>query len=89
MELWLDTYPSGLFIKGLSSRPAEGMGFGDFKLLAALGAWFGWMVLPGIVLISSAIGAIVGITLIVLGRPRDDAIAGLFGACRVCLPISG
>ena len=53
----------------------EGMGFGDFKLLAALGAWFGWMALPGIVLISSAIGAIVGITLIVLGRPRDDAIA--------------
>ena len=53
----------------------EGMGFGDFKLLAALGAWFGWMALPGIVLISSAIGAIVGITLIVLGRPREEAIA--------------
>ena len=53
----------------------EGMGFGDFKLLAALGAWFGWMALPGIVLISSAIGAIVGITLIVLGRSREEAIA--------------
>ena len=53
----------------------EGMGFGDFKLLAALGAWFGWMALPGIVLISSAIGAIVGIILIVLGRPREEAIA--------------
>ena len=53
----------------------EGMGFGDFKLLAALGAWFGWMALPGIVLISSAIGAIVGITLIVLGRPQEEAIA--------------
>ena len=53
----------------------EGMGFGDFKLLAALGAWFGWMALPGIVLISSAIGAIVGITLIALGRPREEAIA--------------
>ena len=53
----------------------EGMGFGDFKLLAALGAWFGWMALPGIVLISSAIGAIIGITLIVLGRPREEAIA--------------
>ena len=52
-----------------------GMGFGDFKLLAAIGAWFGWMALPGIVLISSAIGAIVGITLIVLGRPREEAIA--------------
>ena len=53
----------------------EGMGFGDFKLLAALGAWFGWIALPGIVLISSAIGAIVGITLIALGRPREEAIA--------------
>ncbi|MEC8158698.1 MAG: A24 family peptidase [Pseudomonadota bacterium] len=53
----------------------EGMGFGDFKLLAALGAWFGWMALPGIVLISSAIGAIIGITLILLGRPREEAIA--------------
>jgi leader peptidase (prepilin peptidase)/N-methyltransferase len=53
----------------------EGMGFGDFKLLAALGAWFGWLALPGIVLISSAIGAIVGIILIVLGRPREEAIA--------------
>jgi len=53
----------------------EGMGFGDFKLLAALGAWFGWMALPGIVLISSAIGAIVGIILLVLGRPREEAIA--------------
>lgn len=53
----------------------EGMGFGDFKLLAALGAWFGWMALPGIVLISSAIGAIVSIILIVLGRPREEAIA--------------
>ena len=53
----------------------EGMGFGDFKLLAALGAWFGWTALPGIVLISSAIGAIIGITLIALGRPREEAIA--------------
>jgi len=51
------------------------MGYGDFKLLALLGAWFGWMALPGLVLISSAAGAIVGITLILLGRSRDDAIA--------------
>ena len=53
----------------------EGMGFGDFKLLAMLGAWFGWMALPGLVLISSAVGAVVGIMLILLGRPRDEAIA--------------
>lgn len=39
----------------------EGMGYGDFKLLAALGAWLGWMVLPAIILIASLVGAIVGI----------------------------
>lgn len=39
----------------------EGMGFGDFKLLAALGAWLGWQALPSIILISSVIGAIVGL----------------------------
>ncbi len=43
----------------------EGMGFGDFKLLAVFGAWFGWKLLPVIILMSSAIGAVVGISLIV------------------------
>jgi len=42
----------------------EGMGYGDFKLLAVLGAWFGWLILPSIILLSSLVGAIVGITLI-------------------------
>ncbi len=46
----------------------EGIGYGDFKLLAALGAWLGWIMLPLIVLLSSLVGAIVGITLIVLRR---------------------
>jgi leader peptidase (prepilin peptidase)/N-methyltransferase len=46
----------------------EGMGYGDFKLLAALGAWTGWMLLPMIILIASAVGAIIGILLIVTGR---------------------
>jgi leader peptidase (prepilin peptidase)/N-methyltransferase len=46
----------------------EGMGYGDFKLLAALGAWLGWKMLPVIVLLSSVVGAIVGIGLIVLAR---------------------
>jgi len=46
----------------------EGMGYGDFKLLAALGAWLGWQMLPTIVLLSSVVGAIVGITLIVVAR---------------------
>lgn len=42
----------------------EGMGFGDFKLLAVLGAWLGWQFLPVIILLSSLVGAVVGITLI-------------------------
>lgn len=46
----------------------EGMGYGDFKLLAALGAWLGWQMLPAIILLSSVVGATVGITLIVAAR---------------------
>lgn len=53
----------------------EGMGYGDFKLLAALGAWMGWAMLPTIVLLSSVVGAIVGISLIVFAkRGRDNPI---------------
>lgn len=43
----------------------EGMGYGDFKLLAALGAWLGWQALPLIILLSSLVGAICGIALMV------------------------
>ena len=46
----------------------EGMGYGDFKLLAALGAWLGWQMLPVIILLSSIVGAVVGICLIVFSR---------------------
>lgn len=46
----------------------EGMGYGDFKLLAALGAWLGWQMLPAIILLSSIVGAAVGITLIFAAR---------------------
>lgn len=46
----------------------EGMGFGDFKLLAAIGAWVGWKMLPVVILLSSFVGAIVGISLIVFAR---------------------
>lgn len=46
----------------------EGMGYGDFKLLAALGAWLGWQALPMIVLLSSVVGAVVGIGLILFRR---------------------
>jgi leader peptidase (prepilin peptidase)/N-methyltransferase len=46
----------------------EGMGYGDFKLLAALGAWLGWAMLPVIILLSSLAGAVVGIALIVFAK---------------------
>ena len=46
----------------------EGMGYGDFKLLAAFGAWLGWSMLPLIILLSSLVGAIVGIVLMLLSR---------------------
>ena len=46
----------------------EGMGYGDFKLLAAIGAWLGWKMLPLVILLSSFVGAIVGILLMVLAR---------------------
>jgi len=46
----------------------EGMGYGDFKLFAALGAWMGWQMLPLILLLSAAVGAIVGIALIVFRK---------------------
>jgi leader peptidase (prepilin peptidase)/N-methyltransferase len=53
----------------------EGMGAGDFKLLAAIGAWLGWKALPLVILLSSLVGAAVGLTLIVLaGRSRDVQI---------------
>ena len=46
----------------------EGMGYGEFKLLAALGAGLGWQMLPAIILLSSVVGAVVGIGLIVVAR---------------------
>ncbi len=46
----------------------EGMGYGDFKLLAAIGAFLGWKMLPAVILLSSLVGAVVGIALIVLAR---------------------
>jgi leader peptidase (prepilin peptidase)/N-methyltransferase len=65
----------------------EGMGYGDFKLLAALGAWLGWQILPLTILLSSLVGAVVGIGLIVLAKRGRNvpipfgpylATAGLF-----------
>ncbi|MES9981456.1 MAG: A24 family peptidase, partial [Candidatus Thiodiazotropha sp. 6PLUC5] len=56
----------------------EGMGYGDFKLLALLGAWLGWQYLPQIILLSALVGAVVGILLIVV-RGRDRNIPIPFG----------
>jgi leader peptidase (prepilin peptidase)/N-methyltransferase len=56
----------------------EGMGFGDFKLLAALGAWLGWQFLPLIIILSAVVGAAVGIAMIVF-RGRDRNIPIPFG----------
>jgi leader peptidase (prepilin peptidase)/N-methyltransferase len=50
----------------------EGMGYGDFKLLAALGAWLGWKMLPVIILLSSVVGAVVGIALIAFAKHGRD-----------------
>jgi len=59
-------------------RGKEGMGAGDFKLLAALGAWLGWQLIPSIILLSSAVGAVVGIALIVF-RSHDRDVPIPFG----------
>ncbi len=56
----------------------EGMGYGDFKLLAMLGAWLGWSALPLIILLSSLVGAVIGVTMIAL-RGHDKNIPIPFG----------
>ena len=56
----------------------EGMGYGDFKLLAAIGAWVGWQALPVVILFSSVVGAGIGILLIVL-KGRDQSQPMPFG----------
>ncbi|MDH3830120.1 MAG: A24 family peptidase [Gammaproteobacteria bacterium] len=56
----------------------EGMGYGDFKLLGALGAWVGWQSLPVVILFSSVVGAAIGITLI-LFKGRDHSQPMPFG----------
>jgi leader peptidase (prepilin peptidase)/N-methyltransferase len=64
----------------------EGMGYGDFKLLAAIGAWLGWQALPLAVVLASVVGALAGIGLVALGRHQRNtpmpfgpflAVAGL------------
>ena len=62
LSLWL-VYWAFKFATG-----KEGMGYGDFKLLAAIGAWLGWKMLPVVIMLSSLVGAVVGIGLIALAR---------------------
>ena len=50
----------------------EGMGYGDFKLMAVFGSWFGWNLLPNIVLLSSLVGAVLGVGLILVGRQKSQ-----------------
>lgn len=59
-------------------RGKEGMGYGDFKLLAALGAWLGWQALPLIILMSSVVGAAIGMSLVAF-KGRDHQIPLAFG----------
>ena len=59
-------------------RGKEGMGYGDFKLLAAIGAWFGWKLLPAVILLSSTLGAVIGIALIVITK-RSKEVPMPFG----------
>lgn len=59
ISLWMVYWSFRLF------TGKEGMGYGDFKLLAALGAWLGWANLPMVVLLSSLLGAIVGISMVI------------------------
>ena len=66
MSLWLVNWAYKLL------RGQDGMGYGDFKLLAALGAWLGWKMLPVIILFSSLVGAVVGIVLIIVARRGRD-----------------
>jgi len=83
-------------------RGKEGMGYGDFKLLAALGAWLGWQMLPLIVVLSSVVGAAIGISLVLFKRhDRENplpfgpylaiagAIALFFGKPLVALYLPG
>ena len=72
VSLWL-VYHAFRWVTG-----KEGMGYGDFKLFGALGAWLGWKLLPLVILLSAATGALLGILLIVL-RGRDRAAPIPFG----------
>ncbi len=72
MSLWL-VYHGFRLLTG-----KEGMGYGDFKLFAVFGAWFGWQALPIIILLSSVVGALAGVLMMIL-MGRDKSIPIAFG----------
>lgn len=76
MAGYLSLWSVYMAFKLLTGR--EGMGYGDFKLLAMFGAWLGWQALPVVILLSSLVGAVVGISLVLL-RGRDKNIPIPFG----------
>ena len=56
-------------------RGKEAMGYGDFKLLGAIGAWFGWQLLPAVILLSAVVGSVIGIYLMLFkGKNKNYAI---------------
>jgi len=67
-----------IFISFKAVTGKEGMGYGDFKLLALLGAWMGWQYLPLIILLSSITASIIGLAMIIF-KGRDKAAAFSFG----------
>ncbi|WP_439097716.1 prepilin peptidase [Methylocucumis oryzae] len=77
LSLWL-VYHAFKLLTG-----KEGMGFGDFKLLAMLGAWLGWQQLPLIILVSSLVGAIFGIAMMVIAK-RNQSVPIPFGPYLAC-----
>ena len=82
MSLWL-VYQSFKLVTG-----KEGMGFGDFKLLGLLGAWMGWQLLPLIIILASLAGAIIGGSLLLMGRERSNPIPfGPFLAIAGCIAL--
>lgn len=86
MSLWLVYWA----FKLLTGK--EGMGYGDFKLLAALGAWFGWQALIPIVLIASVLGAVVGIGLKASGGLREGLyvpFGPFLAGAGVCVSVVG
>jgi leader peptidase (prepilin peptidase)/N-methyltransferase len=66
LVLWLVYWGFRLLAK------KEGMGYGDFKLLAAIGAWTGWQILPVVVLVSALLGAVLGALLLWRSRQGRD-----------------